>query len=152
MTTPRLAADIARDEGCRLNAYQDTNGIWTIGYGHAHVAPGTVWTQAQAEDQLSRDIDHAVALLDSHIPWWRSLDDARQDVLANMAFNLGWLSPDGRHGLGAFHATLALVRSGDYAGAADHMLQLPWARQVGARAARLSAQMRDGRRAAVFPP
>jgi lysozyme len=147
MTTAYLAADIARDEGCRLCAYQDTLGVWTVGYGHAHVPPGTVWTQAQADDQLAADIARAAGLLDAHIPWWRGLADPRQDVLANMTFNLGWLSRDGRRGLGAFHTTLALIKAGDYAAAAAHMLSLPWAHQVGARAARLSAQMRSGQRA-----
>ena len=30
------------DEGCKLTAYKDTRNIWTIGYGHAFVAPDTV--------------------------------------------------------------------------------------------------------------
>lgn len=144
MTTPYLAQDIRRDEGCELTAYQDTMGIWTVGVGHAHVPPGTVWTQAQADDQLAIDIAHAVKLLDQNIPWWRTLNDARQDVLANMCYNMGWLSPDGKHGLGAFHTTLALIKAGDYAGAADHMVLLPWAKEVGARATRLAQQMRSG--------
>ena len=46
---PILISDLKRDEGLRLTAYKDTVGVWTVGYGHAHVAPGTVWTQEQAD-------------------------------------------------------------------------------------------------------
>lgn len=37
---------IKRFEGCRLTAYQDSIGIWTIGYGHTSgVAKGQTITQ-----------------------------------------------------------------------------------------------------------
>ena len=41
MTTKFLRADLQRDEGYRLSAYQDTGGVWTIGVGHtpAHQEP-----------------------------------------------------------------------------------------------------------------
>ena len=36
-------------ESCRLTAYQDLKGIWTIGWGHTgpEVVEGLVWTQNQ---------------------------------------------------------------------------------------------------------
>lgn len=142
MTTAHLIEDLKRDEGCRLHAYVDSVGVITIGYGHAHVAPGTIWTQAQADAWLKRDIKRAAGLLDANIPWWRELNDARQDVLVNMAFNLGW--GDGKHGLSSFHNTLAAIRAGDYERAADGMLASKWATQVHARANRLAKQMRSG--------
>jgi lysozyme len=41
-------------EGCKLQAYQDQKGIWTIGYGATGglIGPSTVWTQDQAENDL----------------------------------------------------------------------------------------------------
>ena len=33
-TSPAGIALIERFEGLKLRAYQDGNGIWTIGYGH----------------------------------------------------------------------------------------------------------------------
>ena len=41
-------------EGCRLTAYQDQVGVWTIGYGHTgtDVTPGLTITQQQAEAGL----------------------------------------------------------------------------------------------------
>ncbi len=139
--TPYLSADIERDEGCKLTAYKDTLGIWTIGVGHAHVEPGTVWTQAQADDQLGKDIAAVCHGLDEDLPWWRSLDDARQDVLVNMAFNMGV------NGLLTFRQALASIQVGDYARGAQAMLASRWAGQVGDRAKRLADQMRTGARA-----
>lgn len=136
--TPFLADDIKRDEGCKLTAYQDTQGIWTVGVGHAHVAPGTVWTQEQADEQLNLDILGAEVDLDRNAPWWRLLSDPRQDVLVNMCFNMGWSR------LSGFHNMLAAVSIGDYVSAANEMLDSVWATQVHERANRLAEQMHSG--------
>lgn len=53
---------IKRFEGLRLKAYQDSVGIWTIGYGTTKingeaVQPGMVITTAQAEQYLLADIE-----------------------------------------------------------------------------------------------
>src|ERR1044072_792728 len=93
MTTKHLITDLMRDEGLRLKAYPDPlsgGDPWTIGYGHTgpEVKPGLVWTHQQARDALEADIADHVADLDKRMPWWRDLDDVRQDVLANMCFNL----------------------------------------------------------------
>ena len=136
---PILIADLKRDEGLRLKAYKDTVGVWTVGYGHAHVAPGTVWTQEQAEAALIEDVKKHNAELERAIPWIANLDPVRRRVLQNMAFNLGV------KGLLGFKNTLAMVQSGDYAGAARGMLNSLWAKQVKGRAVRLAEQMRTGK-------
>lgn len=138
MTTADLIPDLERDEGLRLSAYPDplTRGEpYTIGYGHAGVHPGTVWTQAQAQAQLQADVAHTEASLDIHLPWWRDLDDIRQDVIANMAFNMGVSH------LVQFHNTLGAVQRGDWQAASSGMLHSEWATQVGERAVRLAQQM-----------
>ena len=140
MTTPLLIDDIKRDESCRLTAYRDTVGVWTIGWGHAHVAPDTVWTQQQADSALDADIAGAIHDLDFRLPWWRKLDDVRQDVLANMAFNMGMET------LLGFHNTLAFIEAGNYGAASGGMLASRWSKQVGARATRLAAMMKTGAR------
>ncbi|WP_158922079.1 lysozyme [Acidisphaera sp. S103] len=44
-------------EGCKLTAYQDVAGIWTIGYGHTRsVSVGMVFTQDQADQALASDL------------------------------------------------------------------------------------------------
>ncbi|WP_436356932.1 glycoside hydrolase family protein [Brevundimonas sp. CEF1] len=135
----QLIADLKRDEGLRLKAYKDTVGVWTIGYGHAHVQPGTVWTEAQADTALRQDVLEHNAELAAALPWIAGLDPVRRRVLQNMAFNLGV------KGLLGFKNTLAMVQAGDYAGASRGMLASLWAKQVKGRAVRLAEQMRTGR-------
>src|SRR5579864_4739110 len=57
VTVNQLAsALIASFEGCRLTAYQDTGGVWTIGFGHTQdVAEGMTITQDQADEFLIAD-------------------------------------------------------------------------------------------------
>lgn len=136
---PQLIADLKRDEGLCLTAYKDTVGVWTIGYGRAHVQPGTVWTEAQAEAALREDVLEHNAELATALPWINGLDPVRRRVLQNMAFNLGV------KGLLGFKNTLGMVKAGDYEGAARGMLASLWAKQVKGRAVRLAEQMRTGR-------
>lgn len=135
---PELIAQLKIDEGLRLTAYKDTVGVWTVGYGHAHVAPGTVWTREKAEQQLIEDVREHNAKLAKALPWIATLDPVRRRVLQNMAFNLGIA------GLLGFKNTLEYVRTGQYEEAARGMLASKWARQVGNRAVRLAKQMRTG--------
>jgi lysozyme len=152
MTTPFLAADIGRDEGLRLHAYPDPDTgaePWTIGYGctGADVRAGLVWTKAQADEALTQRIDQVQRQLDHLLPWWREVNDARQDVLVNMAYNLGV------RGLLGFHTFLAAAQGRRNAAAAEDLLitdgrPTRWARQVHGRATRLAQQWRDGVRIA----
>ena len=53
----RLIDAIKKFEGCVLTAYQDTAGVWTIGYGHTQgVKRGDKITQFQAEQFLKEDL------------------------------------------------------------------------------------------------
>jgi len=113
---------------------------WTVGYGHTgtDVSPATVWTQAQADAVLAKDVDKHCAELIEKAPWVANLDPVRRDVLFNMAFNLGIA------GLIGFVNTLAAVKRGDYERACIGMLASKWASQVKSRAQRLAKQMRTG--------
>lgn len=131
------------DEGRELRAYGDpiTRGPpWTIGYGHTgkNVHPGLEITLEQAEALLINDVNSVILALDASLPWWRGLNSPRQNVLANMGFNMGV----GK--LVLFHNTLSAVRSGYYTQAGPMMLESAWADQVGKRAIRLAKQMETG--------
>ncbi len=130
---------IASDEGCRLQAYKDTVGVWTIGYGHAHVQPGLCWPQAKADAQLRADLKAAIGQIDQFLPWWRTLCDSRRYVLLNMTFELGV------RGVLGFGHTLESIRSRDYATAARLMLASKWAAQAPRRARRLARIMTTAR-------
>ena len=66
------------------------------------------------------------------------LDEARQMVCINMAFNLGMPR------LNRFKKMWAAIHKGDYGTAALEMLDSKWADQVKGRALRLSNIMKTG--------
>jgi lysozyme len=123
-------------EGLRLKPYRCTAGKLTIGVGRNLDDNGI--TQAEAFALLENDILAVEADLDRTWPWWREMTDARQQVLADMCFNLGLTR------LGGFVNTLAAMKRGDYEAAANGMLASLWASQVGRRAQRLAKMMREG--------
>lgn len=98
-------------EGCKLEAYQDSRGIWTIGYGHtAGVHAGATCTQQQAEQWLAEDIAWAASEVNKlvHV----LLTQAEFDALVDFVFNCGAGNFD--------HSTLlALVNKGDMKDAAN---------------------------------
>lgn len=125
---------LQNDEGLRLKAYRDTEGKLTIGIGRNLDDVGI--STEEAQQMCLNDIDRVVVQLDAKASWWRSLDEERQMVVANMAFNLGI------GGFLKFEDMIAAIQAKDYALAADEMLDSHWANQVGARAARLADAMR----------
>ena len=127
---------LVRDEGLRTRPYRCTAGKLTIGVGRNLDDVGI--TPAEAMALLRNDINVVTVALDARLPWWRTLDEARQHVIINMAFNMGIAT------LLTFKNTLALIQAGKFEDAAAAMLQSKWARQVGPRARRLAAQMKEG--------
>ena len=132
-----LRRQLVTDEGLELSAYQDSLGYWTIGVGRLIDArKGGRITVAEAMMLLDHDIARVEAEVRARWPWFEALDAARQDVMLNMAFNLGVA------GLAGFKTTLGHIEAGRYAEAADAMLRSRWASQVHDRADRLAAVMR----------
>ena len=78
-----------RFEGCRLTAYQDVRGIWTIGFGHTgpEVVEGLVWTQNQADSQLVMDLQHAVTVVNNLVTI--GLSQPAFDAVVDLVFNIG---------------------------------------------------------------
>lgn len=77
-----------RFEGCRLVAYQDSRGIWTIGYGHtAGVHAGMTCSPPQAEAWLLSDVAWAEREVNRlvHVP----LTQSEFDSLVDFTFNCG---------------------------------------------------------------
>lgn len=129
-------AELERDEGRVFKPYEDSVGKITIGVGRNLTDVGI--TNAEADFLLTNDIERTCDDLDRELPWWRDLDEERQRVLCNMAFNMGIVK------LLTFTNTLAYVQAGDFGKAADNMMLSKWARQVGPRALRLAERMRKG--------
>jgi lysozyme len=76
-------------ESCRLTAYQDIKGIWTIGWGHTgtDVFEGLVITQEQADALLLHDVQNAVNHINHLVTV--PLTQGEFDALVDFAFNVG---------------------------------------------------------------
>lgn len=131
-----LIRQIRLHEGERLKPYRCTAGKLTIGVGRNLDDRGI--TSEESAMLLDNDIRLLEVELFRALPWASALDDVRQRVLLDMAFNLGL------PGLLQFKRTLEAIRTGQYQQAATMMLDSLWARQVGQRAERLSRMMATG--------
>jgi lysozyme len=75
-------------EGDILTAYQDQNGLWTIGYGHTtNVHPGMTITKEEAATYLESDVRTAVACVNAVVRV--KLTQPQFDSLVDFAFNVG---------------------------------------------------------------
>ena len=143
---PRLLADLMRAEGCKLVAYRDSRGFWTIGYGHL-LDQSVDWTghtitQDTANQLLALDAQDRGATPAMALPEWASLDTpCRQNALIECVFNLG----EG-HWTSEFPKTRHSIEAQDWTGAQANLLNSPeWIRDVGqARVARLAAYFGTG--------
>ncbi len=133
-----LKQQLRFDEGSRLESYTDPTGHLTIGVGHNIEAHGVRISEAIEDELLDEDMARVVTELDAALPWLRDLDEPRQRVLYNMAFNMG------TKGLLKFVRTLRAIEQGNYDEAANYMGQSLWAAQVKGRAERLIDTMRTG--------
>lgn len=80
---------IKKFEGCRLTAYQDSAGVWTIGYGHTSgVKKGQTITQAQADAFLVEDCGRAEVAVNKYQNKY-NFNQNQFDALVSFAFNIG---------------------------------------------------------------
>ncbi|SEN18587.1 lysozyme [Pseudomonas sp. ok272] len=97
-------------EGLRLKSYQDSVGVWTIGYGTTRgIGPNMTITNAQAERMFSNDIARFEPELDRLVNVL--LNQNQWDALISFTYNLGAAN------LGS-STLLRLLNAGDYTGAA----------------------------------
>lgn len=101
---------IKRFEGLRLEAYRDSVGIPSIGYGHTHgVKMGDVITGAQADAFLREDLQVAELTINTNVKV--RLTQGQFDALASFVFNLG-------SGNFVKSTLLKKLNTGDFSGAA----------------------------------
>lgn len=143
----KLTSDLCADEGFRLKVYDDATGKPigpgstlighpTIGIGRALDTQGV--SGAEAAFLLTNNERSTIAALGHLLPWLSTLDEVRQRVLVEMAFNMGVA------GLLGFHSMLASVQSADYERASTSMLLSQWAKEVPVRARKLALRMSSG--------
>lgn len=114
-TSDKGIALIKEFEGCKLTAYQDSVGVWTIGYGWTQpvngvpVGKGMTITQQTADDLLHSGLvqyEKGVAGLVKV-----TINQNQFDALVDFAYNLGVKALEGS-------TLLKKLNAGDYTGAA----------------------------------
>ena len=152
MNNQRLLACLKRDEGCNLKRHL-VAGIPHIGIGInlTNPLPDDVLeylgvddeddieniTQEQADWLAQSAIDIAIGDAKAiFAECWDNLSAIRQEVLVNLAFNLG------QSRLRRFRKMVTAVLEGDYKTAAAEMLDSRAARQTGTRYKRLADTLR----------
>lgn len=117
---------IKKFEGCELKAYQDSVGVWTIGYGWTHpvngrkVGAGMVITQATAESLLREGVRPFADGVSKLVTV--AINQNQFDALVSFAYNLG---------LGSLKTStlLKMLNAGNKKAAADEFLK--WCRAGG---------------------
>jgi lysozyme len=87
---PACGVDLIKEfEGCKLTAYKDIVGVWTIGYGSTgpDIKEGLVWTQAQAEARLLDHLEQFRADISIHVKV--ALNPNQLGALLSFTYNLG---------------------------------------------------------------
>lgn len=111
MKYSKSGADLTKSfESCRLTAYKDGGGVWTIGWGHTkNVHAGDTCTQEQADIWLFIDIKWAEDEVNEHVKV--ALSQKEFDALVDFVFNIG--------GTAFANSTLLkMLNSGNISGAA----------------------------------
>ncbi|MCJ2090853.1 lysozyme [Methylobacterium sp. E-005] len=91
--SPLGRAALAVREGCRLRAYRDGTGVWTIGYGHTSAAgppavtEGLTLTQAEAGALFAADLGPYVASVRAALA--RPVPQPFFDACCSLCFNIG---------------------------------------------------------------
>jgi len=134
MDRTKLEASIKLHEGLRLTPYQDTTGQLTIGWGH-NLTDGI--RTAAAQVILDEDVDVAIALTSSLLPWTAALDDVRQRAFVEMVYNLG-------SRLLGFTRAMIAAQAGEWPACVAELQDSLWARQVGHRAVVLEYMLLTG--------
>ena len=134
-----LKGELSRDEGRVPYAYQDSEGYWTCGVGFLiDKNKGGRIPDAVIDFWLDYLLDRLKSNLEAMFPWFHTLNDVRQNIIANMAYQLGI------DGLLKFKRFLMACQEHDFDTAADEILDSKAARQAPERFQRHAVSMRTG--------
>lgn len=98
-------------EGLRLNSYQDSVGVWTIGFGTTRgIKAGMTISADQAERMLQNDIARFEPQIEHLVNV--ELSQSQWDALMSFTYNLGAANLESS-------TLLKRLNAGNYAGAAE---------------------------------
>lgn len=119
-TSDKGIALIKQFEGCKLTAYQDSVGVWTIGYGWTQPVDGKPIRAGMTikQETAERLLKTGLVIYESDVSRLVkvSLTQGQFDALASFAYNLGARAL-------STSTLLRKLNAGDYAGAADEFLR-----------------------------
>ena len=126
---------IKKWEGCKLKAYKDGGGVWTIGWGHTKgVKENDTCTQEQADEWLQQESNEvAFGILSvTQVP----LSENQLTALVSFVYNVG---------LTAYinSTLLKMLNQSNYQGAADQLLR--WCKDNGKEVKGLLNRRKDER-------
>lgn len=128
-----LVERVKKNEGFRADAYLDSLGYPTFGYGSRTIR------EKYADLNMQDDLKECIALVEGHLSKEGiSLDEFRIGVLSEMAYQLGF------KGLLGFKKMWRALRDMDYVTAAAEMKDSRWFKQTPVRAGSLSEKMKKG--------
>jgi lysozyme len=128
----KIKESIKKHEGLKLKPYLCPNKKLTIGYGRNLQDNGI--TVLEAEKLLETDLLNLKLELEDSINFFHKLDHIRQNVLIEMAYNMGVPK------LLNFKNTLEYMRKGDFINASTEMLDSAWHRDF------IQYDLKDGKR------
>lgn len=111
---------IRDQEGCRLTAYQDSGGVWTIGYGLTGkwVVKGVTITQEECQKHFMERIDGFCKEMDKLVKV--PLNKNQYIALLSFTYNVGSSNL-------ARSTMLRYINENRFTEAADGLLQWTWA-------------------------
>jgi len=135
MITQALINSIKEEEGFSSHVYKDTLGVLTIGFG-TNLKEGI--SREEAHALLEIRLKNKIKGLISAKPIVENINSVRQDVLANMAYQLGVT------GVLKFKKMWEALDRLDFKTASKEMMDSKWYQQTPARCERLATQMYKG--------
>jgi GH24 family phage-related lysozyme (muramidase) len=155
----RLESDTSTDEGEKARPYKDPLGLWSFGDGRCletHPLSGSEWKALLDRGYISVVLSPAgsgllrsqqlaavsAALAHDYSDFWPALNDARQNALAELAFQIGVAGEEDFHDM--LTAVRVAVRTGDWAPVKVAGLASKWARQTPPRAEIVLDQLCSG--------
>ena len=129
---------LKRHEGVRSHVYLCSAGYETIGVGRNIAESGLGLSDDEVEYLLNNDIERVRQELTDSYFWFPALNEARQDAMIDICFNLGLTR------LRGFVNAIEAMSREQFDVAADEFMDSRWATQVGNRANEITEMIRVG--------
>ena len=133
-----LTEMLRKHEGVRDKVYLCSAGYETIGVGLNISEDGLGLSEDEIDYLLNNDIKRVREELTEEYYWFAGLNDARQDAMIDLSFNLGQTR------LRGFVKALEAMSREEFENAADEFMDSRWSEQVGDRAVEVTEIIRTG--------